>query len=152
MMQTPDVYTTDRSGLAAQRTKLTNPDAHVVLPEIISKEPLGPVVRQGDDEWFNIVRWSHNAMINAEELGVTQANVGSMISQIIPPLSVFWVKKAILVKSLALAMTGQQISSKLSVIMVSPMTHMLLHSVLLVVLTRHGTMVAFSMPLLFANT
>ena len=74
-----DVYTTDRSGLAAQRTKLTNPDAHVVLPEILTKEPLGPVVRQGDDQWFNIVRWSLNAMINAEELGVTKSNVGSMM-------------------------------------------------------------------------
>ena len=69
-----DVYTTDRSGLAAQRGKLTNPDAHVVLPEIISKEPLGPVVRQGDDQWFNIVRWTLNALINAEEMGITQAN------------------------------------------------------------------------------
>jgi general L-amino acid transport system substrate-binding protein len=69
-----DVYTTDRSGLAAQRTKLTKPDDHMVLPEIISKEPLGPVVRQGDDQWFNIVRWSLNAMINAEELGVTSKN------------------------------------------------------------------------------
>jgi len=68
------VYTTDRSGLAAQRGKLTNPDAHVVLPEIISKEPLGPVVRQGDDQWFNIVRWTLNALINAEEMGITQAN------------------------------------------------------------------------------
>jgi len=75
-----DVYTTDRSGLAAQRGKLTNPDAHVVLPEIISKEPLGPVVRQGDDQWFNIVRWSLNAMINAEEMGITSANVKSMAS------------------------------------------------------------------------
>ena len=75
-----DVYTTDRSGLAAQRGKLTNPDAHVVLPEIISKEPLGPVVRQGDDNWFNIVRWSLNAMINAEELGVTSGNVNRMMS------------------------------------------------------------------------
>ena len=65
-----DVYTTDRSGLAAQRTKLTQPDAHTVLPEIISKEPLGPVVRQGDDQWFNIVRWTLNALINAEELGI----------------------------------------------------------------------------------
>lgn len=72
-----DVYTTDRSGLAAQRTKLTNPDAHVVLPEIISKEPLGPVVRQGDDQWFNIVRWTLNALINAEELGITKANARS---------------------------------------------------------------------------
>jgi general L-amino acid transport system substrate-binding protein len=73
-----DVYTTDRSGLAAQRGKLTNPNGHVVLPEIISKEPLGPVVRQGDDAWFNIVRWSLNAMINAEELGVTSKNVDKM--------------------------------------------------------------------------
>jgi general L-amino acid transport system substrate-binding protein len=73
-----DVYTTDRSGLAAQRVKLTNPDDHVVLPEIISKEPLGPVVRQGDDNWFNIVRWSLNAMINAEELGITSGNVAKM--------------------------------------------------------------------------
>ena len=73
-----DVYTTDRSGLAAQRGKLTNPDAHVVLPEIISKEPLGPVVRQGDDNWFNIVRWSLNAMINAEEMGITSGNVAEM--------------------------------------------------------------------------
>ena len=72
-----DVYTTDRSGLAAQRTKLTNPDAHVVLPEIISKEPLGPVVRQGDEQWFNIVRWTLNALINAEELGITKANARS---------------------------------------------------------------------------
>ena len=73
-----DVYTTDRSGLAAQRTKLADPTAHVVLPEIISKEPLGPVVRQGDDQWFNIARWTLNAMINAEELGVTSANADEM--------------------------------------------------------------------------
>jgi general L-amino acid transport system substrate-binding protein len=69
-----DVYTTDRSGLAAQRTKLTKPDDHMVLPEIISKEPLGPVVRQGDDQWFNVVRWTLRALINAEEMGVTKAN------------------------------------------------------------------------------
>ena len=73
-----DVYTTDRSGLAAQRGKLTKPDDHVVLSEIISKEPLGPVVRQGDDQWFNIVRWSLNAMINAEEMGVSSKNVNNM--------------------------------------------------------------------------
>jgi general L-amino acid transport system substrate-binding protein len=72
-----DVYTTDRSGLAAQRGKLTAPDSHTVLSEIISKEPLGPVVRQGDDQWFNIVRWTLNAMINAEELGVTSENVNA---------------------------------------------------------------------------
>ena len=75
-----DVYTTDRSGLAAQRGKLTKPDSHVVLPEIISKEPLGPVVRQGDDQWFNIVRWTLNALINAEELGVTQANAKARLA------------------------------------------------------------------------
>ncbi|MEL6422146.1 MAG: amino acid ABC transporter substrate-binding protein [Pseudomonadota bacterium] len=70
-----DVYTTDRSGLAAQRLKLSNPDDHTVLPEIISKEPLGPVVRQGDDQWFNIVKWVHYAMVNAEEMGVSKANI-----------------------------------------------------------------------------
>ncbi|MCG6858568.1 MAG: amino acid ABC transporter substrate-binding protein [Salaquimonas sp.] len=73
-----DVYTTDQSGLYANRLKLTNPDEHVVLPEIISKEPLGPVVRQGDDQWFNLAKWSLNAMINAEELGVTSENVDEM--------------------------------------------------------------------------
>ncbi len=73
-----DVYTTDRSGLAAQRLRMTDPNAHTVLPEIISKEPLGPVVRQGDDQWFNIVKWTHNAMVNAEELGVTSANAAEM--------------------------------------------------------------------------
>ncbi|MEX3009395.1 amino acid ABC transporter substrate-binding protein [Hoeflea sp. TYP-13] len=73
-----DVYTTDQSGLYAQRLKLTDPAAHVVLPEIISKEPLGPVVRQGDDQWLNIIKWTHFAMLNAEELGVTSANVDEM--------------------------------------------------------------------------
>jgi general L-amino acid transport system substrate-binding protein len=75
-----DAYTTDQSALYAQRLKLTDPQAHVVLPEIISKEPLGPVVRQGDDQWGDIVRWSHNAMLNAEELGVNSANVEQMKS------------------------------------------------------------------------
>ena len=75
-----DVYTTDRSGLAAQRTKLTNPYAHKVLPEIISKEPLGPVVRQGYYQWFNIVRWTLNALINAEEMNITKANASSEAS------------------------------------------------------------------------
>ncbi|MEZ5811063.1 MAG: amino acid ABC transporter substrate-binding protein [Rhizobiaceae bacterium] len=73
-----DVYTTDQSGLYAQRLKLTNPDEHKVLPEIISKEPLGPAVRQGDDQWLNIVKWTHFAMLTAEELGVTSANVDEM--------------------------------------------------------------------------
>src|SRR3990167_458149 len=70
-----DVLTSDQSQLYAQRIKLAAPMEYVVLPEVISKEPLGPVVRQGDDEWFNIVRWSLFAMLNAEELGVTSANV-----------------------------------------------------------------------------
>ena len=70
-----DVFTTDVSQLYGERVKLVNPDEHVVLPEIISKEPLAPAVRQGDDQWFNIVKWTHFAMINAEELGVTKANV-----------------------------------------------------------------------------
>jgi len=70
-----DVLTSDQSQLYAQRIKLGAPLDYVVLPEVISKEPLGPVVRQGDDEWFNIVRWSHFAMVGAEELGVTSANV-----------------------------------------------------------------------------
>ncbi|MEG9861353.1 MAG: amino acid ABC transporter substrate-binding protein [Parvularculales bacterium] len=74
-----DVYTTDQSGLYAQRLKLTDKDAHVVLPELISKEPLGPAVRQGDDEWANVVRWSLNAMLNAEEADVTSSNVDRML-------------------------------------------------------------------------
>ena len=75
-----DVYTTDRSALAAQRTKMKNPDEHMVLPEIISKEPLGPVVRQGDDQFFNISRWVLNALIIAEEIGVSSKNVDQMAS------------------------------------------------------------------------
>lgn len=74
-----DVYTTDKSGIAAQRLKLADPGAHTILPETISKEPLGPVVRQGDDGWFNIVRWTLNCMINAEEMGVTSANMSEML-------------------------------------------------------------------------
>jgi general L-amino acid transport system substrate-binding protein len=70
-----DVLTSDQSQLYALRIKLKDPTSAIVLPEVISKEPLGPVVRQGDDEWFNVVRWSLFAMINAEELGVTSQNV-----------------------------------------------------------------------------
>jgi general L-amino acid transport system substrate-binding protein len=70
-----DVFTTDQSGLYAERLKFATPDDHVVLPEIISKEPLGPVVRQGDDQWFAIVKWTYYALLTAEELGVTSANV-----------------------------------------------------------------------------
>jgi amino acid ABC transporter substrate-binding protein, PAAT family (TC 3.A.1.3.-) len=73
-----DVLTSDQSQLYAQRIKLAKPDDYVVLPEVISKEPLGPVVRQGDEEWFDIVRWTLFAMLNAEELGVTSTNVEQM--------------------------------------------------------------------------
>ncbi len=73
-----DVYTTDASGLAATRSTFTDPDNHVILPEIISKEPLGPAVRQGDDQWADIVRWVYNAVVTAEEKGVTSANVDQM--------------------------------------------------------------------------
>jgi len=73
-----DTYTTDKSGLAAQRTKMTNPYDHIVLPETISKEPLGPVVRQGDAVWEDIVRWSLNVMIEAEEYGINSANADMM--------------------------------------------------------------------------
>jgi general L-amino acid transport system substrate-binding protein len=73
-----DAYTTDASGLAAIRLTLSSPDDHILLPEIISKEPLGPVVRQGDEQWFMIVRWLHFALLNAEEAGVTSANVEEM--------------------------------------------------------------------------
>ncbi|OWU84008.1 amino acid ABC transporter substrate-binding protein [Oceanicola sp. 22II-s10i] len=73
-----DVYTTDASGLASTRATFEDPSAHVILPEIISKEPLGPLVRHGDDEWGDIVRWSLNALIAAEEFGITSANVADM--------------------------------------------------------------------------
>ncbi|HUH41427.1 MAG TPA: amino acid ABC transporter substrate-binding protein, partial [Castellaniella sp.] len=75
-----DVFTTDASGLASIRiSKLSNPDDYVVLPQIISKEPLGPFVRQGDDVWLNIVKWSFNAMIGAEELGLSSSNVDAQL-------------------------------------------------------------------------
>ncbi len=73
-----DVYTTDVSGLAATRASFESPDAHVILPEVISKEPLGPVVRDGDKQWEGIVRWTLFALIAAEELGITSANVAEM--------------------------------------------------------------------------
>ena len=73
-----DVYTTDASGLAATRASFESPADHVLLPEIISKEPLGPLVRHGDNDWGDVVRWTLNALITAEELGVTSANVKDM--------------------------------------------------------------------------
>jgi general L-amino acid transport system substrate-binding protein len=73
-----DVYTPDASGLAATRATFETPADHALLPEIISKEPLGPLVRHGDDQWADIVRWTLNAMVTAEELGVTSANLAEM--------------------------------------------------------------------------
>jgi general L-amino acid transport system substrate-binding protein len=70
-----DTYTTDSSGLYGERLKLAEPAEHLVLPEIISKEPLSPAVRHGDSQWADIVRWTHFAMVDAEELGVSKANV-----------------------------------------------------------------------------
>ena len=79
-----DVLTSDQSQLYGLRIKLAKPEEAVVLPEVISKEPLGPVVRQGDDEWFNIVRWTLFAQLNAEELGVGSANADEMKSSTNP--------------------------------------------------------------------
>lgn len=73
-----DAYTTDQSSLYGVRLSLSNPDDHMVLPEIISKEPFGVVVRQGDAQWADVARWVHNALLNAEEAGITQANVEEM--------------------------------------------------------------------------
>ena len=73
-----DVYTTDASGLAATRAALDKPGDHVVLPEIVSKEPLGPLVRHGDDQWADIARWTLNAMVAAEEMGITSKNAKAM--------------------------------------------------------------------------
>ena len=75
-----DAYTTDASGLAATRATLADKDNHIILPEIISKEPLGPVVRHGDNNWGDIVRWTFYALVAAEEFGITQANVEEMAS------------------------------------------------------------------------
>ncbi|WAJ30748.1 amino acid ABC transporter substrate-binding protein [Antarcticirhabdus aurantiaca] len=84
-----DALTTDASGLYASRLEMGNPDDHIVLPEIISKEPLGPAVRQGDFQWFNVVKWTHNALLNAEELGITQANVEEMKNSQVPDVRRF---------------------------------------------------------------
>ncbi len=70
-----DVYTTDASGLAATRATFEKPGDHIILPEIISKEPLGPLVRHGDNAWGDVVRWTYNALLIAEEKGINQANV-----------------------------------------------------------------------------
>ncbi len=79
-----DAYTTDASGLYAERLKLKKPDDHLILPEIISKEPLGPAINHGDQQWGDVVRWTLFALINAEELGVTSKNVDQMLKSTNP--------------------------------------------------------------------
>ncbi|MDO8980510.1 MAG: amino acid ABC transporter substrate-binding protein [Afipia sp.] len=81
-----DVFTSDVSQLYAERLKVAAPNDHAVLPEVISKEPLGPVVRHGDDQWFDIVKWTLFAMINAEEYAITQKNVDEMAKSSKPEL------------------------------------------------------------------
>jgi len=84
-----DVYTTDHSGLSAQRLKLEKPTEHLILGQTISKEPLGPVVREADTRWFKIVRWTLFALINAEELGLTSANIDQMMKSKNPKIRRF---------------------------------------------------------------
>jgi general L-amino acid transport system substrate-binding protein len=85
-----DVYSTDHSGLIALRaSRAQKPDDHVILPEIISKEPLGPAVRHGDDRWFDVVKWSMFAMIEAEELGLSSKNIDKEASSINPTVQRF---------------------------------------------------------------
>lgn len=84
-----DAYTTDASGLYAERLRLANADDSIVLPEVISKEPLGPAVRHGDDQWFDITKWVLYALINAEELGITQKNVDEMAKSTNPDVKRF---------------------------------------------------------------
>ena len=75
---TCDAFTTDASGLAASRSSFPDPENHIILPEIISKEPLGPSVRHGDNQWGDVVRWTYNALLIAEEKGITKANLAEV--------------------------------------------------------------------------
>jgi general L-amino acid transport system substrate-binding protein len=84
-----DAYTTDGSSLYSERLRLANANDHILLPEIISKEPLGPAVRQGDDQWFDIVKWTLFAMINAEELNITSKNIDEMKTSTNPDIKRF---------------------------------------------------------------
>ena len=82
-------FTADGAQLAAERSKFPDPAEHVILPETIAKEPLGPAVREGDDGWFNIARWTYFALIEAEELGITTANVDDQLASDSPPIKRF---------------------------------------------------------------
>ena len=80
-----DAFTTDASGLASTRAAMADPSSHIILPEIISKEPLGPVVRHGDNQWGDIVRWTFYALVAAEEKGITQANIEQVAASTTDP-------------------------------------------------------------------
>src|SRR4029450_5865154 len=84
-----DAYTTDASALYAERLRVANPNDHIILPEIISKEPLGPVVRHGDDQWFDIVKWTLFAMIDAEELNISQKTLDEALKSTNPEIKRF---------------------------------------------------------------
>lgn len=84
-----DAFTNDLSSLFAQRLKLAHPDEHIVLDDVISKEPLGPAVRQGDDQWFDIVKWTLFAMIDAEELGISSQNIAQTLTSDRPDIKRF---------------------------------------------------------------
>jgi len=81
-----DAFTTDVSQLYSEKLKLANSNDHVILPEVISKEPLGPAVRHGDDQWFDVVKWVHYAMLNAEELGVSQKTIDEALKSSLPEI------------------------------------------------------------------
>jgi general L-amino acid transport system substrate-binding protein len=97
-----DVLTSDVSQLAAQRSVAPNPDEYMILPEVISKEPLAPVVRHGDDQWYDIVNWTVEALITAEELGITSGNVDDMMSSNDPQIQRFLGKTPGMGKALGL--------------------------------------------------
>ena len=108
------VFTSDQSQLHAERLKLAKPGDHLILPDIISKEPLGPAVRQGDDQWFNIVKWTHFAMVNAEELGVSSEDHRSGDASRRSRTSSAWsAPKATSARSLAWRRIGLGASSRL---------------------------------------
>lgn len=117
-----DVYTTDASALYAQRLKLADPAAYTVLPEIISKEPLGPAVRQGDDKWFNIVRWTLFALIEAEELGLTQKTAEAGLQSQNPAVGVSSASRATTASSSGSIRAGPTPSSRRSAVMARCLT------------------------------
>jgi general L-amino acid transport system substrate-binding protein len=86
---TADAYTTDRSGLVSRRSTMANPDEHFILPEVMSKEPLGPSVKDGDSKWEDVMNWTVYALIQAEEYGITQGNIDSFMDSEVPEIRRF---------------------------------------------------------------